>query len=260
MKFQEKIKDSAENKNSNIVLALDLPPQEPTLLLKKALRIIETVQHYICAVKINRHLTLPLGLFDGVKKIIEATYSYGLPMIMDCKINDIGATNQVIAQYYFKAGFDAITANPFIGWEQGLKPVFETAKNYEKGVILLVYMSHKAACEGYGQILKDENGKLTPQYVIFAKKALKWKADGAVVGATYPEKIREIYQILNEKTPIYSPGVGAQGGKLQEAIKAGASFIIVGRTITLSKNPAETAKKLRDLAREAKNRVNTTAL
>ncbi len=119
-----------------------------------------------------------------------------------------------------------------------------------RGVILLVYMSHKAAGEGYGQTIQYPQTKyLTSQYLTFAEKALSWDADGAVVGATYPEKIREIYEILREKIPIYSPGVGVQGGGVKITIEAGARYLIVGRTITLSENPAETAKRIKEAAR-----------
>ncbi len=80
----------------------------------------------------------------------------------------------------------------------------------------------------------------------FAKKALKWGADGVVVGATVPEKIAEVNRILGENVDIYSPGVGAQGGAAEKAIKAGASYIIVGREITNSDDPAQTASMLCD--------------
>ena len=64
-------------------------------------------------------------------------------------------------------------------------------------------MSHKGASEGYGQTIIDpETGEKTLQYISFAKKALKWGADGVVVGATYPEKITEIKQLLGEKVPF----------------------------------------------------------
>ena len=230
------------------MLALDFPLQDPrdrNLLLAKAEAVMEAAQPYVCAIKINHHLVLPLGTFDGVQSLIKKAHDKGLATIMDCKVNDIGATNQTIADYYYEAGFDAIIANPFVGWEEGLHPIFETAKKQERGVILLNYMSHKGAAEGYGQTIVDqEENALIPQYVSFAKKALKWQADGVIVGATVPEKIREIDEILRARIPIYSPGVGAQGGLAEAARKAGARYLIVGREITMAKDPAAAAKKI----------------
>ncbi len=250
------MEQTVKNKKSNIVLALDFPfekPENRENLFSKAERILEAVHPYICAVKFNRHLVLPLGTFNGAQKLVKKAHNMELLTIMDCKINDIGSTNQTIAEYYYAAGFDALTANPFVGWEEGLKPVFEVARRLQRGVILLVYMSHKGASEGYGQtICNAETGEKTPQYMSFAKKSLKWNVDGVVVGATYPEKIREIHEMLGEKIPIYSPGIGVQGGAIESALKAGARYLIVGRTITLAENSAETAKKIRDLANQCK--------
>ncbi len=150
--------EAAKNAESRIVLALDFPfqnPENPEKLLAKALSVLEAVHPYICAVKINHHLVLPLGTFDGVQKLIKKTHEAGLLAIMDCKANDIGATNQVIAEYYYRAGFDALIANPFVGWEEGLKPIFDVARKLQRGVILLAYMSHKGAAEGYGQTICD---------------------------------------------------------------------------------------------------------
>jgi orotidine-5'-phosphate decarboxylase len=243
----------AKGKESNIILAFDFPfekPENRNNLFSKAENVLETVSPYICAVKFNHHLTLPLGLYDGVQKLLKKAHDEGLVTIMDCKVNDIGSTNEVIADYYYSAGFDALIANPFIGWEEGLKPIFDVAHKLQRGVILLVYMSHKGASEGYGQTIYDhKKGEKMPQYVYFAKKALNLEADGAVVGATYPEKIREAHKILDEKTPIYSPGIGAQGGEIKAALEAGARYLIVGRAITLVQNPAEAAKEIRELAR-----------
>jgi orotidine-5'-phosphate decarboxylase len=252
MSFREKMEQTAKNKNSNIVLNLDFPfenPENRKNLYYKANHVLEAVSPYVCAVKINHHLVLPLGAFDGVQKLVKKAHDFGLMTIMDCKANDIGSTNQVIAEYYYAAGFDALIANPFIGWEEGLKPIFDVAKKLQRGVILLVYMSHKGASEGYGQTVYDaETGEKILQYVVFAKKALKWEADGVIVGATYPEKIREVHEILGEKIPIYSPGIGAQGGEIKSALKAGARYLLVGRAITLAENPAEAAREIRNLA------------
>jgi len=248
------MEQTAKNKESNIILALDFPfekPENRAKLFSKAEHTLEAAHPYICAVKFNRHLVLPLGTFDGVQKLVKKIHDMGLTAIMDCKVNDIGSTNQTIAEYYYAAGFDALIANPFVGWEEGLKPVFDVAHKLQRGVILLAYMSHKGAWEGYGQEIFDtETSEKAFQYVAFAKKALKWNADGVVVGATYPEKIREVHEILADRISIYSPGIGAQGGKIESALKAGARYLIVGRAITLSENPAETTKKIRDLANE----------
>lgn len=251
MSFQLEMDRSAKKTGSNIVLALDLPPNQPNRLLSKGIEILQMVHPYICAVKINRQLVLPLGLSNGVQQIVKWTHNQGLPVLMDCKINDVGHTNRTIAEQYYKAGFDAVTANPFVGWNQGLQPVFEVAKQMHRGVVLLVYMSHKGAEEGYGQTIREpKTGKKILQYVVFAQKALSWNADGAVVGATYPEKIREVHTILKNRVAIYSPGVGAQGGDIESAIKAGARYLIVGRSITLAEDPAEIAKLVRDAAKQ----------
>ncbi len=240
------IADAAKKNKANIVLALDLTKLEPRQLLARCLEILQETAPYICAVKLNRQIVLPLGLHN-VGKIVKLAHKLGLPIIMDCKINDVGHTNEVIAKHYFNAGFDAVTASPFVGWKDGMEPVFKLAHRSGKGVILLVYMSHKAAEEGYGQkVIDPKIGKPRPQYEIFAEKALEWNADGAVVGATYPEKIRAVHQTLGTKIPIYSPGVGVQGGDIEAALKAGANYLIIGRTIFESANPAETAKSLRE--------------
>ena len=247
MSFKEKMEETAKKKESNIILALDFPfrsPDKREELLANAQDVLEAVHPYVCAVKINHHLVLPLGTFDGVQKLVTQIHEKGLLAIMDCKANDIGATNQVIAEYYYAAGFDALIANPFIGWEEGMKPIFDTAHKLQRGVILLTYMSHRGASEGYGQTIQEATGTATSQYVSFAKKAVKWGADGAVVGATYPEKIMEIHEILGENVPIYSPGIGAQGGAAETAAKAGARYFIVGRSITLAEKTGEAAKKL----------------
>jgi len=253
MSFRMKMQEAAKSKNSRLVLALDFPFEAPANrenILTKAQKVLKAVHPYVCAVKINHHLTLPLGTFDGVQQLVEQIRGQGMLAIMDAKVNDIGNTNQIIAEYYFAAGFDAIIANPFVGWEEGLKPLFEVSKKLNRGVILLTYMSHKGACEGYGQTIIDaETGEKTLQYISFARKALMWGADGVVVGATVPQKITEVKQILLDKVDIYSPGVGAQGGAAETAIIAGANYLIVGREIT---NSTDTAAAVRSLCESIK--------
>jgi orotidine-5'-phosphate decarboxylase len=249
LSFKLEMNRSLRERRSNLVLALDLPLDRPRHLLSQSMKVLKKVHPHVCAVKINHHLVLPLGLFNGVQKIIQFAHDQGLPTIMDCKINDIGSTNRVIAEYYYEAGFDAVIANPFVGWDEGLQPVFEVARQMDKGVILLVYMSHKGAEEGYGQtVLDSKTKKQVSQYHAFAEKALSWSSDGAVVGATYPDKIKEVHAILGNNVPIYSPGIGAQGGDIDLAMKAGARYLIVGRTVVLATDPVEALKGIKKVA------------
>ncbi len=249
MSFKRKMEQVSQAKQSSIVLALDFPyhpADQRQNLLEKAANMLDIVAPYVCAVKFNHHLVLPLGTFGGIQALVEAAHKRGLLSIMDSKVNDIGATNTAISEYYFEAGFDAIIANPFVGYDEGLKPIFDAAAKHQRGVILLAYMSHKGAAEGYGQTIRDpETGAETKQYLSFARKAGKWGADGVVVGATAPDKIREIRMVLGEEVPIYAPGVGAQGGGAEAALSAGARYLIVGREIVQADDPAEKAESLR---------------
>jgi orotidine-5'-phosphate decarboxylase len=112
------------------------------------------------------------------------------------------------------------------------------------GVLALVYMSHPGASEGYGQkVLRVGSKKARPEFEIFAEKAVKWKADGAVVGATRPNIVRRAKEILGTSVPIFSPGVGTQGGEIALSLKAGTDYFIVGRSITGSQNPRDAAEE-----------------
>lgn len=237
------MEEASERHASKIVLAFDPLIRDREKLFLKSLKTLETLAPHVCAVKINRHLVLPLGLHPSVERLVRVAHDLEVPVIMDCKLNDIGATNHEIARHYFAAGFDALTANPFVGWEDGLAPVFNLARASGKGVILLVYMSHRGAGEGYGQrVVDSRTGRERLQYLVFAEKAVEWGADGVVVGATYPEKIREVDHVLQKRIPIYSPGIGVQGGALSAVVEAGASYFIVGRSILQAPDPLVAVK------------------
>lgn len=256
-KFSLRLRETASRNRSRLILALDysdvflrserrLWKVKKEKLLRKALEIVENTAEHLAAIKINMQLILPLGLFNDLQRIVDKVEEYELPLIADCKINDVGHTNLWITQHVFNAGFNAIIANPFVGWEGGLDTVFEEARKRGKGVILLVYMSHPAAQEGYGQIVLTSEGE-KPQYVIFAEKALKWKANGVIVGATQPMIIKKVKDILKEAVPIFSPGIGVQGGRIEEVFKSGVNYAIVGRTILNSPDPGKTARNLKEM-------------
>ena len=242
-RFLQMMRKSRVERESNIILALDVIDDNVERMVTRCLDILEEVAPFICGLKLNRQVLLPLGLTRTRETILKRARELNLPSIMDCKVNDVGHTNVEIARRYFESGFDAITASPFVGWLDGLSPVFELARRDGRGAVLVVYMSHRGADEGYGQTVVDEKtGKHLKQFEVFAQRAVDWSADGAVVAANSPDKIRMVKSILGSAVPIYSPGVGVQGGDALTALRHGADYLIVGRSIFGSTNPREAAR------------------
>ena len=56
---------------------------------------------------------------------------------------------------------------------------------------------------------------------------------------------------MKEDVPIYSPGIGTQGGEINAAVSAGAHYVIIGRAITLAEKPEEAARRFRDAVRKS---------
>ena len=81
-------------------------------------------------------------------------------------------------------------------------------------------------------------------YQLFLNWALESKADGIVAGATFPQIISYCKKQAGKKLDIYSPGVGTQGGKVNEVLESGTDYLIVGRTILNSKDPVKVAKEM----------------
>jgi len=79
---------------------------------------------------------------------------------------------------------------------------------------------------------------------MFLKWAISNNADGIIVGATFPKIVNDCKKIAGKKLDIYSPGIGKQGGNAKKAIANGSNFLIVGRTILDSRNPARTVIQL----------------
>jgi orotidine-5'-phosphate decarboxylase len=235
---------SQTNNKSRIVLALDLDYSEDSrnILLPKAETIIELTAEYVCAIKLNFHLVIPLGI-NELRTLLGNISKRGLVSIADLKLNDIDNTNLVASKYLWDAGFSAIIVNPFAGYEGGLESVFKSAReNRTRGVICLVYMSHKGAEEGYGQ--KLASGRY--MYEELLERSLRWGADGVIVGATRPEIISSVKEKMRSapRTKIFSPGHGVQGGGGRESLKAGADYLIYGRTIVSSADPRSAVKSI----------------
>jgi len=208
------------------------------------MEVLRSAKDLICAVKINRQLILTLGVRTVADSILKLASDFSLPSIMDAKVNDVGHTNGFIARTYYDAGFDAIIASPVAGWENGLDSVFEAAASRRKGVILLTYMSNPGAEAFYSLMARDREAE-RPVFEILARLAVEWKAHGLIVGATKPKVISHVRELVGPIFDIYSPGIGAQGGDPKEAVDAGATYLIVGRSIYASSNPKAAAMQVR---------------
>jgi orotidine-5'-phosphate decarboxylase len=225
-------------KGSRIILALDLTDKTN---LRSALEAISSLERYICAIKMNFHLILPLSCHE-LSEINRQVHSYGLQSVADIKLNDIPSTNKIAISHLSRMGFDAVTVNPFIG-PVGLRDVVVQAHRLKGGIIALVYMSHVGAPLGFGMNFIDRNKQVTSLYQKFFQDAIECGVDGVVIGANRLEILREIC-LKKSGIPIYSPGLGKQGGSIKHAAKSGADYFIIGRSIIGSKDPVKTAKRL----------------
>ena len=128
---------------------------------------------------------------------------------------------------------------------KAIRKIVIEAHKQDKGVIALCHMSAPEAKPSYDIDVKlSKNSKPKPLYQLFLNWAISNKADGIIVGATFPKIINDCRKIVGKKLDIYSPGIGIQGGDAKHAIANGSDFLIVGRTILDSKDPIHTVKQL----------------
>ena len=239
--FQERITRSSELKKSRIVLSLDPTPRSE--LKKFVMDSITQLQRYICAIKLNFHLILPFSKSD-LTEINHLAHNYRLESIADIKLNDIPNTNRITIHYLLEMGFDAVIVNPFMG-KAALKSAVQQTHAKNCGVIALTYMSHPGAKDCYrADVLDSRTKRIISMYELFLSMAIDARVDGIIVGATQADILKEV---SHTKIPIFSPGIGIQGGRIDIAIKNGTDFFIVGRSIIASSNPIQEAKKFQRL-------------
>ena len=122
---------------------------------------------------------------------------------------------------------------------EALEKLVRFSHKNENGIITLCHMSAPEAKASYELSVKQ-----TKLYKLFLDWAIKKKVDGIIVGATYPNIIKNCKKKIKNSLDIYSPGVGTQGGNTREVINSGSDFLIIGRTILNSKNPLDAVKKI----------------
>ncbi len=146
---------------------------------------------------------------------IKETYPEIL-LIADAKRGDIGNTARMYAKSIFEQlRFDAVTLSPYMGYDS-VEPFLE----YEdKWVIILAATSNPGAADF--QMLRTENNK--PLFMEVIEKSAQWADEHKlmfVAGATRPETLKEIRQSVPNHF-LLVPGVGAQGGSLEEVVENG---------------------------------------
>ncbi|MBI4174300.1 MAG: orotidine 5'-phosphate decarboxylase [Candidatus Aenigmarchaeota archaeon] len=242
--FKTRIKKLSSDK-SPLILANDYE-SGITDIESRTVKNIKTLSPYLCAIKFNFHLLLPLGQ-KQISKINKLAHDHNLQTIADIKLNDIGNTNNVTAETLWGMGFDSVIVNPMMG-PGNLEKIISHAHKNDNGVISLCHMSSPEAQLTY-ELQVQLKSKKTILYHLFLEWATSLGADGIIVGATFPEIVQFCKKKSKGKINIYSPGIGTQGGDIQKTIQSGSDYLIVGRTILNSKNPRETAKSLFDLAK-----------
>jgi len=236
--FKTRLSKSSKT-NGNVILANDYDLSVKNLEAK-TIENIKQLHPFLCGIKLNFHLLLPL-CGKEILKINKTAHRFGLQTIADIKLNDIGNTNKITTENLWNLGFDAVIANPIMGLDS-LKNLVKSAHKHDKGVITLCHMSAPEAKLSYDMEVKM--GKKQQLYQLFLNWALTAKVDGIVVGATFPKIIQYCSKKAGKNLSIFSPGVGTQGGNANEVISAGTNYLIVGRTILNAKNPASVAEKL----------------
>ena len=149
----------------------------------------------------------------------------GVPVILDAKRGDIGATAEQYAREAFERyQADAVTLSPFMGFDS-VEPFL---KHDGKGVFLLCRTSNPGGDDLQSLVL--EGGERVYERVA-RLAAGPWNRNGQVglvVGATYPAEVARVRE-LAPTLPLLIPGVGAQGGDAAATLAAGWRGHVVGR-------------------------------
>ena len=204
--------------------------------------IVEATKDLVCAYKPNAAFYEAYGDegIGALQRTIADIHAVApdVPVILDAKRADIGNTNAgyVDAAFGFLCA-DAITVHPYLGAE-ALQPFLARA---EKGIIVLCRTSNPGAGEFQnlpvaidneeGRFLAEALGIEPKMYGYVAKLyqhvayrvAKHWNKNGncaLVMGATYPDELREVRGLVGDM-PILIPGIGAQGGDVEKTVSAG---------------------------------------
>ncbi len=262
MHFFERLEQASEKSGSLLCIGLDPDPRrlpqwthdDPDPIFAFNRHIIDLTSDLVCAYKPNIAFYEALGLrgLETLQETIAYVHQRGLPVILDCKRSDIGSS----AEAYARAAFeqlhaDAITVSPYMGWDS-----VEPYVRYADRAVFVVTLSSNPGAQDF-QCL-DGDGHTLYEHV--TEQAVGWNERGnvgLVVGATHPNEICCV-RALAPNEWILMPGVGAQGGDLERALRNGlrsdGSGVIVNasRSVIYAEDPREAAMQLRAQIEEAR--------
>jgi uridine monophosphate synthetase len=249
--------------------------KEPTAAsaLDFCLTLVKQTAPYAAAFKPNAAFFEVFGPegWAALKQVIEAIDAESkrlgsmIPVVLDAKRGDIASTAEAYAQSAFDSlGAHCITLSPYLG-KDSIDPFIQ---NSEKGVFLLCKTSNAGSGDLQDVMVTVDDGPQTthesssivnrqssmPLYEHVAELAQTWNTKrniGLVVGATHIEPMKRIRAAAPDLW-FLTPGVGAQGGDLEAAMKTGlrkdgkGMLIPISRGISRAENPAKAAAELRD--------------
>jgi orotidine-5'-phosphate decarboxylase len=263
MTFKGKLLSAAAANKSWLCIGLDPDPEKMPSTLSRDIggieiflkSIIDSTSDLVCAYKPNSAF---FEIYGGpgielLKRVIEYIPD-NIPVILDAKRADIGNTSRMYARAAFDyLGADAITVNPYLGYDS-LKPFLDYA---DKGIIILCVTSNPSSADFQKQTLGKNPADHIMLYEKVASLACQWNANnnvGLVVGATSPAELAAVRKLVGDEIPILIPGVGVQGGELQNALSAGSNgagklaIINVSRSVIYASSRDDYGAKARESA------------
>ncbi len=238
-KFVEKLFSISKENKSLICVGLDpdplLIPLNDVFDFTKS--IVDSTNDLVAAYKPNLSFYEAMGI-EGLR-ILFRTINYirnkapNVVIIGDGKRGDIGSTNLMYAKSLFDVlDFDAATVNPYGGCES-LNPFFEYT---EKGVFIWCHSSNPGSTELQDQMIvsHEERRTLYEQVALNALSFNEAHNIGLVMGSTFPDQLGKIRGLCKDM-PLLVPGVGKQGGILEESVEKGLGATIPNLLINSSR-------------------------
>jgi orotidine-5'-phosphate decarboxylase len=224
--------------------------------------IVDATQDLACAFKPQIAYFAAQRAEAQLERLIEHIHRVapGVPVILDAKRGDIGATAEQYAREAFERyQADALTLSPFMGFDS-IEPYLRWQ---DKGLILLCRTSNPGGSDLQSQRLAG--GAMLFEHIA-RLAAGPWNAGGQlglVVGATYPQEIARVRE-LAPTLPLLIPGIGAQGGDAEATVRAGwrgspnPGPIIVSssRAILYASAEADFAAAARRVAQTTRQQLN----